>query len=95
MAKFFENTCRHQETTESPRIFINGTKHIEVSCKQCGAYLRFISHKPKEDYVLFFGKYNGKTFKFVAEHDPSYCFWIINSGALRKNQIDVMRSFLK
>jgi hypothetical protein len=33
-----------------------------------------------EDTVINFGKYNGKTFEFIIQENPSYIIWLSDEG---------------
>ena len=84
-------SCSHSETIEQPKVFLDGTKHIELLCKTCGNHIKYVSHKTPEDYSFHFGRYKGMKFLDVIKQDRSYAEWIIADGILKRGQLKAFR----
>ena len=73
------------QAKKEPRLFRNGTAHIEASCPDCGSHLQFL--RSDEDPQFPFGRYKGKRVRDVIEQDPAYCRWMLDnvrlSGSVR------------
>lgn len=56
---------------------IKSGPHIKWMCEECG-YIKFLE-QPWNIFVMFFGKYKGKTLDWIYLNDPIYLTWVKNN----------------
>jgi hypothetical protein len=73
--------CKHSVYSITEKVFKNGSIHLEKRCKECNKHLGYEpQNKPiEESFVLPFGKYKGKTLKFIFDTDFNYLDWLANT----------------
>jgi RNase P subunit RPR2 len=63
---------------EIPKVFSNGTNHIELRCPDCQWFYKY---KPQNnDFELWFGKYKGKKVSEVLIEDYDYLWWLLENS---------------
>ena len=86
--------CDHPENqvTVTPRMFKDGTTHLERRCS-CGAHRGFAPKHRHGDTgrdahrdILHFGKHKGKTYAWVAKEERSYFEWFLSLPLEKKNR---------
>ena len=71
-----KNSCDHESKTETPKVFKNGTHHVELRCSACSKFLGYKPQKNPAEVVIQFGKYEGLTLRCVQDLDPAYLKWL-------------------
>ena len=82
--------CPHSALQERPVTFRDGTRHIEALCSLCGRHIKYVSQRPPEEQILYFGRYKGRLILDVVHEDPSYAAWLRDAGCLRGAQRDIL-----
>ena len=59
-----------------PKVFANGTQHMEKKCLSCGRSNGFERTVPDSEFLIPFGKYKGQLLGGVLLKDPSYLLWL-------------------
>lgn len=70
------NDCAHESKTETPKVFKNGTHHVELRCSSCQKFFGYKPQKNPADVILEFGKYSGSTLGSIKDCDPGYIRWL-------------------
>lgn len=87
------SNCDNTEFEYIERTFINGTKHYQRKCKNCGTFNQYAPSyevNPNEDpgkFVMPFGKHKDKTLIQIGQDDYDYLLWAVdnlNSKTIRK-----------
>lgn len=70
-----ELTCHRCGVIAEPVVFESGP-HIRANCSGCGRYIKFLPRT--QPFVLFFGKYKGRTFEEISGelNDRAYIEWL-------------------
>lgn len=86
--------CGCEILTTTEKVFSNGVKHISAMCTSCGKHAGYAPQNlAVGDFVVSFGKHNGKTLDQIYAEDPGYILWAardFKSSVLR----DKFRVFL-
>jgi hypothetical protein len=85
--------CGSAQTVELPKVFRNGSKHVEVRCEICRAHIKYQKQPMTMEralaLVLPVGKYKGKTISEVLKLDKDYLKWIAGNWT-NKNYADAV-----
>jgi len=80
-----------------PRIFSNGTEHLEIICNDCrrgnGYASRGFDEERMDNFVMPIGKYQGQLVKDIVKKDRSYSEWAARTIS-RKRINSVFKHFL-
>ena len=75
--------CGHNIFQNIEKIFKNGTVHIEVSCLECGKFLKYapkdLSKLELGEFKMPMGKHIGKTLDEIYEEAPDYLEWAVKN----------------
>ena len=53
-------------------------QHMKATCPDCGKFIKFIEHTPKEKYLMPFGKYKGQKLIDIVNEDQQYFEWVLS-----------------
>ena len=60
---------------ETMEIHKDGSKHIKLSCNECGAFFMYKQYQETEAFIMPFGKFKGQTIKDIVTKDGGYAVW--------------------
>lgn len=89
--KLFDDGCKHGETIEEPLCNeeTGEVYKIKVSCKLCGAWIKWKKFVPDDFFIMPYGKYAGKKLVDIIDCDKEYAIWLSgNSGRNIAGRID-------
>jgi len=90
-------SCGSPNLDIRPRIFSNGTKHVELICIACRSHNGYLGQGMDEERMETFemplGKYKGKLIKDIVKEDRSYSEWAARTIS-RKRINSVFKHFL-
>jgi hypothetical protein len=92
-------TCQHCGVT-APVTVVPSGPHLKALCSSCNSYIKFLPQgKPPAEYVMFFGKYRGKSLCAITQEPGGmeYLRWLAgvapSNEAAQKAQ-KVIREYL-
>lgn len=77
-------TINNSTEISEVQTFKNGTKHLRVSDKKSGRFLRY-ERQVDDDPTMFFGKYKGWKFSEIMDENENYFDWILKQDWLKDN----------
>jgi len=87
--------CGSPKFEERPRVFVDGTRHLELICASCGRYVKFIARTKDQARRFYFGKYKGRRIAEVIAIDRPYVQWLLTNVALKPTTEAVLRRLLE
>ena len=60
---------------ETMEIHKDSSKHIKLSCGECGAFIMYKQYQENEAFIMPFGKFKGQTIKDIVTKNHDYAVW--------------------
>lgn len=77
--------CQHQQWNTKPVTFKDGTVHMEKRCGACNQHLGYApKHENNMPKMLYFGKFQGRSFDWVAQNERDYFNWFLQQPDIKR-----------
>lgn len=68
--------CGSIDIVEEEQIFSDGTRHIRLTCGQCGRFQQYRKKVNNNEFTMPYGKHKGEKIIDIVHSDRKYAVWI-------------------